>query len=79
MSGISYRQYHRADGLTYVVAPDGTVFEFRPVALDPSALERATEAGMLTRGDDFSCPSSASPALPAPRLRRERVGLRIVG
>lgn len=76
---MDYQQYRRADGLLFVVDPDGQVYELREVDLDPALIARASDHGYLTRLDDVSVPPFES--RPSPQTPRRRWGgspLRVV-
>lgn len=40
--------FHRADGLTYIVAESGQIYELRPVNLTIGQIRQAVAAGLLT-------------------------------
>ena len=76
---MEYQQYRRADGLLFIVAPDGQVYELREVDLTAPDLERAALNGYLTRGDDVSVPPFESrPAARPPSRRWSQGSLRVV-
>jgi hypothetical protein len=79
---MDFQQYRRADGLLYLVASDGQVYELRAIELTASALPRAANDGYLTRLADLHVPDlSATQPEPVRRPRRRWRGscaLRVV-
>lgn len=70
------RSYLRSDGLIFVVARSGQVYEVRPVGLASERLEKAALDGYLT---PLASPvSSLPPQWPIPRRRdRRRAALKL--
>lgn len=60
--------FRRADGLVYLVTSDARIYEMRPVGLTQAVLERAADAGLLTRHDDPA--SEVAPPRQSPERRR---------